>query len=85
MTVERPTPMVPQVSQSIQDATEEDYQMASDYFDTINLTQEEADFIDNSVKQGNEFKDAMLYIASKRQNESTTSWEDMSQEAPEKK
>ena len=61
---------------SSNEPTEEDYQKASDYFDTITLTPDEVDFIDNSVKQGHEFKDAMLYIASRRQSMDTTTWED---------
>lgn len=65
---EFPAPIQPGVPTG-KEPTEEDYQAASDYFDTIELSQDEVDFIDQSVSEGYEFKDAMLYIANKRQNE----------------
>lgn len=60
--------------------TEEDYQAASEYFDTITLSQEEMDFIDQSVNEGYEFKDAMLYVANKRMNEEGLEWDEPAQE-----
>lgn len=77
--VEVPAPIQQGVAGD-REPTEEDYQAASDYFDTITLTQEEVDFIDQSVNDGYEFKDAMLYVANKRMNESEVEWGEPVQE-----
>jgi len=46
-----------------------EYEKASRFFDTINLDKDETDYIDYAVKQGYDFKDAMLYISLRRQRQ----------------